>query len=97
MGGPGELRKKTLNRVLRSRFLGCNTALRLQFLRPQEIKLPGCKQGAKGVWTMKKSLGAMVIAVLVACTVGAVPPSWGDDSGARGMKQKTLDNEIKVH
>ena len=34
---------------------------------------------------MKKSLGAMVIAIFVACTVGAVPPSWGDDSGAAGF------------
>ena len=39
----------------------------------------------KGVWTMKKSLGAMVIAIFVACTVGAVPPSWGGDSGAGGF------------
>ena len=30
---------------------------------------------------MKKSLGAMVIAIFVACTVGAVPPSWGDGAG----------------
>jgi hypothetical protein len=34
---------------------------------------------------MTKSLGAMVIAIFVACTVGAVPPSWGDDAGAAGF------------
>jgi hypothetical protein len=34
---------------------------------------------------MKKSLGAMGIAIFVACTVGAVPPSWGGDSGAAGF------------
>jgi len=34
---------------------------------------------------MTKSLGAMVIAIFVACTVGAVPPSWGGDSGAGGF------------
>jgi hypothetical protein len=34
---------------------------------------------------MTKSLGAMVIAIFVACTVGAVPPSRGGDSGAGGF------------
>ena len=34
---------------------------------------------------MKKSLRTIGIAIFLAATVGAVPPSWGDDAGAAGF------------